>query len=448
MDIPTWAMPVLTMFRPAFATPTYHRFLVLVLAAVLTTGRRTVTNVLRTARGKAPGHMSSYHRVFSQRRWSAWVLARTLITFLLDHVVPPGPVLLAGDETVTEHPGPRVFGKGRHRAGVRSTHNYTAYRWGHKWVVLSVLVKFPFATRPWALPVLAALYRPPEWDRVHGTRHKTPAHLARLLLARLIRWFPERHFIFVGDTGYGTSETARFCHQHRCHLSVVSKFYGDAALYEPPPPRTRGTIGRPRVKGQKLASPHEVVANTAQRTRLMVAWYGGSTRDIEVLTGTGHWYRIGEALVELRWVYVHDCTGTHRDEYFFTTDVTMKPQQLVECYTPRWSIETTFQECREYLKLESPKGYSQQTVLRFTPCLFGLYTLVVLLYLQLLHPSSTLRAIFWRGKSTVTFSDMITCVRRVLWEHWCFQTPADPQEFSKLSPSLQDTILYALAPAA
>jgi hypothetical protein len=153
MNIPACVMPVLTMFRPAFSTPTYHRFCMLVLAAVLTTGRRTVTNLLRTVRGKTPGHMSSYHRVFSQRRWSAWGLARLLITFLLDHVVPPGPVLLAGDDTVTEHPGPRVFGKGRHRDGVRSTHRYTAYRWGHKWVVVSVLVTLPFATRPWALPV-------------------------------------------------------------------------------------------------------------------------------------------------------------------------------------------------------------------------------------------------------------------------------------------------------
>ena len=140
MHIPIWAIPVLTMFRPAFSTPTYHRFLVLALDAVLTTGRRTITNLLRTAREKAPGHMASYHRVFSHRRWSAWALARLLRTFLLDHGISPGPVLVAGDETVTEHPGPRVFGQGRHRDGVRSTHRYTAYRWGHKWVVLSVLV--------------------------------------------------------------------------------------------------------------------------------------------------------------------------------------------------------------------------------------------------------------------------------------------------------------------
>src|SRR5262245_16515802 len=118
------------------------------------------------------------------------------------------------------------------------------------WVVLAVLVKLPFATRPWALPVLVAVYRPPEGDRVHGRRHQTPAHLARLVLARLMCWCPERHCIFGGDSGYGTSETARLCRQRHRPLTVVSKFYGDAALYEPPPPRTRGTIGRPRVKGQ------------------------------------------------------------------------------------------------------------------------------------------------------------------------------------------------------
>jgi hypothetical protein len=189
--------------RWTFSIPTIEPWPVLVLAAVLTTWRRTVTDLLRAVRYKAHGHVSSYHRVFSQRRWSAWALARVLITFLLDHMVPPGAVLLAGDDTVTEHPGPHVFGKGRHCDCVQSTHSYAAYRWGHKWVVVSVLVKLPLATRPWALPVLVA-FHPPEWDRVHGTRHKTPAHMARLLLARLVRWFPEGHFIFVGDTGYST----------------------------------------------------------------------------------------------------------------------------------------------------------------------------------------------------------------------------------------------------
>ena len=448
MNVPHFTLPILPLLRPTFSTPTDNRFLVLLFGALLTTGRRPITNLLRTVRHPAPGHGSSYPRVVSPRRWSTWVMARALIRCWRDPVVPPGPVLLAGDDTVTAHPGPKVFGKGRHRDGVRSSHRYTAYRWGPQGVVVSGLVKRPVARRSWALPVLVAWYRPPAWDREHGTRHKTPAHCARRLRARLIRWFPPRHFIFVGDMGYGTSETARLCQQHRRHLTIVSKFYGDAALYEPPPLRTCHTMGRPRVKGQNPASPHEVVANTSERTSLTVAWYGGTTRAIEIVTGTGHWYRMGEDLVDVRWGYVHDCTGTHRDESFLTTAITMKPQRMVACDTPRGSIETTFQDCREDLKLESTHGDGPHTVLRFTPCLFGLYTMVVLLYLQLPRSSSTLSAIFWRGKSTGTFSDMLTCVRRALWAEWCVHTAADLRQCSKLSPSFQDTILSALAPAA
>jgi hypothetical protein len=158
--------------------------------------------------------------------------------------------------------------------------------------------------------------------------------------------------------------------------------------------------------------------------------------------------QVKTAVVAVRWVYVHDVTGTHRDEYLFSTDLRMSPQQIVECYTQRWSIETTFQECREYLKLESTKCYSQQTVLRFAPCLFGLYTIIILLYLQLPDSLHFPAVLSWHGKSTVTFSDMMMCVRRALWQQWFFQTPMTTKPFSKLPRSLQETILYALAPAA
>jgi Transposase DDE domain len=219
-------------------------------------------------------------------------------------------------------------------------------------------------------------------------------------------------------------------------------------LYAPSPRRTRRTIARPRVKGQKLPSPREEVAHSTRRTRLAVAWYGGASRDIEMVTGTGLWYRIGEDLVAVRWVHVHDCTGTHRDEYFFTTDLSMRPEQIVECYTQRWSIETTFQEGREHLKLESTKCYSQQTVLRFTPCLFGLYTIVVLLYLQLPDLLRLPIMVSWSGKSTTTFADIMTGMRQAIWQQWCFQTPMKAAPFLKLPKSLQETILSALAPAA
>lgn len=199
---------LLKTLTAAFTRPTAERFVVLLLAAILTTGSRTILNLLRTVNHLAPGHPSSYHRVFSKRCWSLWRLGRALAGYILARWVPTGTVLLAGDDTVAEHRGKKVYGKGCHRDAVRSTHSYTAYRWGHKWVVLVILVKFPFATRPWGLPVLVALYHSEECNKKHGRRHKTSCELVRQLLAVLPHWFPERRFHFTADGNFATHELA------------------------------------------------------------------------------------------------------------------------------------------------------------------------------------------------------------------------------------------------
>jgi hypothetical protein len=52
--LPRAAQPLLKSFAAAFTRPTFKRFLTLMLGAVLTTGRRTITNLLRAVRGLAP----------------------------------------------------------------------------------------------------------------------------------------------------------------------------------------------------------------------------------------------------------------------------------------------------------------------------------------------------------------------------------------------------------
>jgi hypothetical protein len=298
-QLPQPARGLFDALAGAFTRPTFLRFLVLALASLLTIGRRTVCNLLRTLGALAPGHPSSYHRIFSQRRWSSWRLARGLAGWVFDHLVPEGRVFLAGDDTVDGHKGAKVFGKGCHRDPVRSTHSFTVFRWGHKWVVLTVLVRFPRARRLWALPVLVALYRSEKDNQAAGRRHKTPARLLQQLCCVLLRWFRQRRFVLSGDGNYGSHEMARFASRRRGRLSLVSKFYPNAGLYEPPPPYCGHY--RPRVKGAKLPTPEQVVTG-ARRTALNVAWYGGGRRDVEIVSGTGQWYQSGEGLVAVRWV--------------------------------------------------------------------------------------------------------------------------------------------------
>lgn len=157
-------------------------------------------------------------------------------------------------------------------------------------------VRFGFASRPWALPVLVALYRPRELNERDGRRHKTPIDLARQLVAALIHWFPERRFILLGDGGYASHELARFCHRHRRRVTLVALFHPRANLYDPPPARRKGRPGRPRVKGDKRPAPREVVAE-AKRKRATVSWYGGKRRRVEFVSETSHWYKAGGGLV-------------------------------------------------------------------------------------------------------------------------------------------------------
>jgi hypothetical protein len=313
--------------------------------------------------------------------------------------------------------------------------------------VLAVLVRFPLATRPWALPVLVDLYRSPDLDRAEGRRHKTPAQLACRQLRLLLIRFPDRSFVFVGDSGYGTHEVARFCRRHRRRLTLVSKLCPDANLFLPPPPYAGR--GRPRVKGDRLPKPRQAVANLRpqSRSRLVVGWYGGGTRKVAVVTGTGHWYKSGRGLAPVRWVFVEDRTGTHRDEYFFTTDPALTPAAVIGLYTARWNIETTMQECRSGLGLETTRGWCRRTVLRAAPCLFGLYSVVAVLF-HALPAEKRSGAVAWPGKAGVTFSDALAAVRRWVWAEGVFPRAGADAAVEQLPPEVRELLLSALAPAA
>jgi hypothetical protein len=445
MILPAEAAPVLAALLPELTRPTALRFATLLAAALLTTGCHTIANLLRTLRHLAPGHPTAYRRVLSRAPWSGLALGCSLARLLLSAFAPDGPVVLVGDDTVDGHPGRKVYGKARHRDPVRSSHTHTVWRYGHRWVVLAVLVRLPFTTRPWALPILIDLYRSAEDDKKRRRPHRTPAQLMCRLL-RLALWrVPDRRFVFVGDGGYGTHEVALFCHRHRERLTLVSKLHPDANLYEPPP-SYKGK-GRPRVKGGRLPKPSQAVAAARRLSRRRVGWYGGGQRRVGVLTGTGHWYKAGQGLVPLRWVFVRDQEGTHRDEYFFTTDAGLTPEAVIGHYAGRWNLETTFQECRAHLGLGTTRGRCRRTVLRAGPCLLGLYSVVAVLYHGLPEGKRSGR-VRWPGKEGMTFSDALCSVRRWLWAEAVLPQAGAAGAIEKLPRPVRDLLLTSLAPAA
>jgi hypothetical protein len=124
-------------------------------------------------------------------------------------------------------------------------------------------------------------------------------------------------------------------------------------------------------------------------------------------------------LVPILWVFVRDREGTHRDEYFYSTNAGLSTRQTIEFDTGRKNIETTFQKVRSCLHLGTAGGWCRRTVIRVTPCWFGLDSMVASLDNEL-PAARRVGAIRSPGKTGLTLSDALTALRRWIWADGVF----------------------------
>jgi len=145
-----------------------------------------------------------------------------------------------------------------------------------------------------------------------------------------------------------------------------------------------------------------------------VPWYGGGDKEVEVATGTALWHRSGLDPLPLRWVLVRCPQGSVRPLACFCPDENVAPAQIVAWYVSRWNVEVTFEEVRAHLGFETQRQWSDLAIARTTPCLLGLFSLVVLMA-QRLHPATLpTRAAAWSPKTEATFADALAAVRHHL----------------------------------
>jgi hypothetical protein len=187
-------------------------------------------------------------------------------------------------------------------------------------------------------------------------------------------------------------------------------------LYDPVPPRPASTPGVKPSKGPRQPKlSQRLTAAATVWTTCEVAWYGQRTATLEVATGTALWHTDGSAPLPLRWVLVRNAPGHRPPLALFCTDPTTAAEQMVAWYVDRWHIETTFEEVRAHLGLETQREWSTRAVGRAVPCVLGLFSVVVLIA-QVLHPEDLpTRRAAWYPKSEATFIDALAAVRRYLW---------------------------------
>jgi hypothetical protein len=442
----TW----LSVFRPCFTAPVWNRILVLVAGAVLAPGKRTVTQVLRVmGLADEPG-FRRYHEVLSRARWDGQAVARRLLLYIIERLLPDGEVVVGIDDTIERRWGARISARGIYRDPVRSSKGHFVKTSGLRWLSLMVAVPIPWAKRTWALPFLTILAPSARWSEANGKRHKTLTTWARQAILQTKRWLPNRRLVFVADSGFAALELLAAVRSYVC---LITRLRLDASLFRPAPKRRPGQRGRTPLKGRALPKLSAVLKNkkTVWTSVVVSQWYNAQQRRLLIATGTALWYRASIAPVPIRWVLVRDPSGEHEPAAFLSTDLDAQPATILGWFVSRWRVETTFQEVRAHLGVETQRQWSDLAILRTTPALLGLFSLITVWADGLARDAANVlrpNVAAWYAKSEPTFSDAIAAVRRVLWAPPHLSMSRQPGETITIAAGLLNRVFQTLCLAA
>jgi hypothetical protein len=315
---------------------------------------------------------------------------------------------------------------------------------------MMLLTSIPWAQRVWALPFLTVLAPSERYYKRRKRRHKKSTDWGRQMIRQLRRWLPNRYLVVVADSAYAVIEFLACAQRRPQPVTIITRLRLDAALYDPAPERKKETNGRPRLKGarQPTLAQRLVDPNTVWET-ITVCWYGGQKRTVEVATGTALWYHTGLPPVALRWVLIRDPQEQFVAQALLCTDQAVTSTQLIEWFVLRWQVEVTFHEVRSHLGVETQRQWSDLAILRTTPALLALFSLVAVFAHQLLQEQPLpVRQAAWYSKALLTFADTLAFVRKQLWPVALFSmSPAQP-EMVEIPRALFERLTVTLAFAA
>ncbi|MGV2831892.1 IS701 family transposase [Myxosarcina sp. GI1(2024)] len=446
--LPIEIISVLLPFAKLFSKKVWNHVQLLLVGAILTTGKRTVTSVIEVMGLADKPNFQNYHRVLNRAVWSNLQASKILLTTLMMTFIPNGTIVCAIDDTIECRKGKKIKAKGIYRDPVRSSHSHFVKVSGLPWLSMMLLVEIPWAKKVWGLPFLTALAPSERYHQEQQHRHKKLTDWARQMIFQVRRWLPNRELVIVADSSFACLELLSSIGK-LASTSMITRLRLDAALYKPAPSRPPGTMGRPRLKGKRLPNLSQVLldSNTHWTSMTLLRWYGETERQVEITTGLAVWYHTGLPVVPIRWILVRDPLGKFKTQALLCTNSKYQPQQILEWFTRRWQMEVTFEEARRHLGLETQRQWSNLAIARTTPLILGLFSLVTLLAHHLQTDFTwTTRQKSWYVKSLPTFSDALALVRRFLWAS-SFSMSSNPADIVKVPRSLfnrlRDLAIYA-----
>ena len=359
MELTVSFQALLQHFLPVFTAPTFVTFTQIVTGWILSHRHHYVTEIIFAGGNVDRGHWSRFHRFFSHAAWDLNVLFLCLAKLAVT-ILAPGAILhWAVDDTLCRKRGLTLYGAGMHYDPLISSRAKPLVSWGHDWVVLCLVIAYPFwaPTKVFALPIATRLYRnrqgltkgkkrktkaaKAKTKPKSNANHRTRPQLAMELLTLVSTWFPNDRVVVTGDSAYGgRSVLAQLPNQ----VDLISHVHPKGALYAPPPPVTGKRRGAPRKKGDRLPSMVQWAADPKQPWTELAFDQFGLHAVLQVKTQQALYYKAGGARL-LTIVLTRDRDGQRPDQMFYCTRLDWDARQILSAYAQRWAIEICRADC-------------------------------------------------------------------------------------------------------
>src|SRR5688572_30496213 len=333
---------VMTLFQALFTAPSWHTFTYLACGWTLATECHTITTYLWLTGATTVKHFSRFYVFLGcplyNKRWQLW----GAVIHLAAQFVPEGEVIrVIFDDTTKKKAGTQIEGLGRYRNGAGSARQEYRTLRGLNFVL--GIIRVPLTRWPGhslSVPVGLELYLKPEQAQKLNVPYRSRSQLARDILDFLAEQLPQRPLRSLADGGYATKDYVR---DFPDAAHMVGRCPISAKLYQWPPQPTHKCRGAPRKKGDLIGSP-KTLAQTSK------GWSPHpSEAGAEIQSWSGLWHAVLPGRL-IRVVVVRRdakrCTqraGQRKPpppvEAFFTTDLTLRPQELLDEYGNRWAVE-------------------------------------------------------------------------------------------------------------
>jgi hypothetical protein len=440
---------ILQCLLPVFTQPSFQTHIEVLLGWVMCLRKWTEYGVFQTIRADTPisrkrrHPFDRFYNFFSRSAWTVRDLARQMAVAVVVRLSPRGLLYLVVDDTLLHKYGKHVWGLGWFRDAAASTPKRTVIASGNHWVVMGLAICIPGTNKIYCLPIHAKLHR-------SGKGRPGEAALAKEMLDDVLAWFPERKFVFLGDGAYSAKTLLGELNPRVTYIGVMR---GDAAIYDPQPPKPRKGKGGPKPrKGSRLPSPREAVKKAdrgqggAWGWRTIKATAYGVRRTFKVLTYEAVWPRV-LGLTPIQVVLVRDPCGRLKDAYWFTTDLSADLAWIIETFSRRWSIEVAFKASKQVMHIESPQHWCRQSIEKLSPWVWLMQSVIGLWYLsdgQKLPQARVARQRLGEWDTEWSVHHMLRVLHSVILEQAITTTSATKADLHELLRQLENYLSLAV----